>query len=320
VLLVQDITRDLADVCPYVDDVWHINHKKFKRNIFERFRWYRKVSSAGFDVAINAVYSNSFYSFDCLTGWTGAPRRIGFECFDSNFKRDSRSPYFTELVPSSATLQFEIDKNCEMLHWLGSPLPMNKTPELWFEEQDAFFSREFQSKSSHKPYIVLFPGAGVPYRSWNKDNYIAVAIEATKSHRLEWVLCGGANEFDLCNHIATGLKKQHIPAHNLAGSTNLRELCWIFKGAVLYLGSETMAVHMAACMKTPAVCLIGGGHYGRFYPYPDNLLTVAVTHRMPCWGCNWECIHDKPLCISSITVEEVVQCVIKVLRTIEIEL
>jgi ADP-heptose:LPS heptosyltransferase len=82
----------------------------------------------------------------------------------------------------------------------------------------------------------------------------------------------------------------------------------------MIIGSETSAMHIAAAVSTPSVCLLGGGHFGRFVPYPVNVEGVVpspVFHKMECYGCNWQCTQSheagQPVpCISAISVEKVV--------------
>ena len=59
----------------------------------------------------------------------------------------------------------------------------------------------------------------------------------------------------------------NIPAVNMADETDLTELVAIIKDAQFLLGNDTSAVHIATAVATPAFCLLGGGHYGRFMPY-----------------------------------------------------
>jgi ADP-heptose:LPS heptosyltransferase len=311
VLLVQDISYDLAETCPYVDEVWTINHLKFNRNFFERIRWYRKLSTAGFDVAINAVYS-SFDTFDCLSGWTSAPRRIGFTC-SSIIKRDINSLYFNELAPEREGTIFEMERNYDMLHFLGSPAQSPGKAELWIREADSALASKVKDKLKGKPNAIIFPGAGKDIRVWKSDKLIQTISEVSKLFPFHWIVCGGRAEKEYCAYITHCLEQLEIPVENYAGKTTLRELYCLFAGAALYIGNETMASHLAAATDTPAVCILGGAYYGRFYPYPNNPLTVAATCQMPCWGCNWDCIHKEAKCISAIKVEDVVTCVRKLL-------
>jgi ADP-heptose:LPS heptosyltransferase len=93
------------------------------------------------------------------------------------------------------------------------------------------------------------------------------------------------------------------PVVRLAGKTDLLQLAAIFKHSVLYIGSETGPLHLAVAVGTPTVCILGGGHFGRFYPYGDLRKHRAVFQKMDCYHCNWECIYEVPHCIRDITVE-----------------
>ncbi|MBW1746667.1 MAG: hypothetical protein JRG74_11105 [Deltaproteobacteria bacterium] len=107
----------------------------------------------------------------------------------------------------------------------------------------------------------------------------------------------------------------NIPAVNMADETDLTELVAIIKDAQFLLGNDTSAVHIATAVATPAFCLLGGGHYGRFMLYDIENKTkkphpVAIIHQMDCFSCNWRCryfVEDgKPCpCIEKISVEEV---------------
>ena len=134
------------------------------------------------------------------------------------------------------------------------------------------------------------------------------------------MLCGSREERSVCDQVirASGMK-----ATNLAGQTLLPELVEVIRGAAFLVSNETSAIHIAAATGTPSVCILGGGHYGRFLPYdPEDAgkqpLPVPVIHKMDCFGCNWKCTqpHKKgtPVpCISGITVEQVWKAVENIL-------
>ena len=77
-------------------------------------------------------------------------------------------------------------------------------------------------------------------------------------------------------------------------------------------------IHIAAAVKTPSVCILGGGHFGRFLPYPKNLLgqceQIVVYKKMDCYGCNWNCVYTKRRnevvpCVQQIDVDMVIKAV-----------
>ena len=75
-----------------------------------------------------------------------------------------------------------------------------------------------------------------------------------------------------------------------------------------------MKFRIAAAVGTFTICISGGGHFGRFVPYPElprqtNYLKV-VYYKMPCYGCNWKCIYpinegEPAPCIANISVDAV---------------
>jgi ADP-heptose:LPS heptosyltransferase len=81
------------------------------------------------------------------------------------------------------------------------------------------------------------------------------------------------------------------------------------------VGNETSATHIAVAVGTPSICLLGGGHFGRFVPYPDGVggtIPVPVHHAMDCFGCDWHCTQphrdgDPAPCIAAIAVDSVVR-------------
>ena len=82
----------------------------------------------------------------------------------------------------------------------------------------------------------------------------------------------------------------------------------------LNISNDSGGTHILAASGKPKVCILGGGHFGRFVPYLEctgqtNKLEV-VFHQMPCNGRNWECIYplkkNEPApCITNISVDAV---------------
>jgi ADP-heptose:LPS heptosyltransferase len=309
VLLVKDSGYEIAEKCPYVDEVWSLPERKFRRNFLERWRWCRKLSQARFDIAIKSAYSSSFTELDCLIGWTHAPRRIAHQCLDSIGRRDGAGPYFTELVPCDREWKFEIDRNFDLLRYLGYEGGINYKTEVWIQERDRSRIASLMSRLNGQPYAVLAPGSRDKGKRWKPDYFVEAGAELQKRFPLYWIICGTVAEQELCRYIAQRLSGLSISAENWAGTTTLGDLSLLIKAAAFLLSNDTSAAHIAAAVNTPTVCILGGGHYGRFYPYPDNPLTIAVTNKLPCYNCYWRCILDGEECVTKVKVEDVVKAV-----------
>jgi ADP-heptose:LPS heptosyltransferase len=125
-------------------------------------------------------------------------------------------------------------------------------------------------------------------------------------------LCGSRAEYQLCAGIGALTSRRVI---NLAGKSSLSELVEIIRMAELLVGNETSAIHISSAVGTPSICLLGGGHFGRFVPYEfddgqSGVAPVPAFHKMDCFGCNWQCTQryapgDAVPCIAGIEVEQV---------------
>lgn len=165
-------------------------------------------------------------------------------------------------------------------------------------------------------YWVLAPGASAAYRRWPAENFVAIGRNLAQQHP-QWrcLIVGTKSEKVLCDQIAAQIGESAL---NLAGKTSLLELIELIAQARLLLGNDSGAGHIAAAVGTPSVIVTGGGHWGRCFPYPPDAPIrkhpVAVGFPMPCYGCDWQCVHtsrkDKPYpCIEGITIEAVMQAV-----------
>jgi ADP-heptose:LPS heptosyltransferase len=100
----------------------------------------------------------------------------------------------------------------------------------------------------------------------------------------------------------------------------------LLAGSRFVLANDTGVTHLAAATGTPSVCILGGGHYGRFLPYAalhDRNIAPpqTVIHKMDCFGCDWRCIYkiatDAPFpCIANVSVDSVWQATRSIIEQI----
>lgn len=315
VMVVMDSSYNLVERCPWVDEVWALPRSSFRMNPVERWRWCKRLAVSRFEIAINAVYSSDYRHLDCLIGWTSAPRMIAHECLDKTQPRSHCFPYFTELVPTNEEWKFEIDRNFDLLRHLGYSGAVNHRTEIWINDTDRRDASGLQQSFGGSPYAILVPGSRDEKRIWDAENFVAAVLKIQERFPVEWVIDGGADERDRCAFIADRLRASTVNAHNTAGRWTIRELASVIEGAAVLLANETGPLHIAAAVGTPAVCVLSGGFYGRFYPYPANSLTLALTHKIPCYNCYMNCILDEEECLTKISVSDVADAVAGVLAS-----
>jgi ADP-heptose:LPS heptosyltransferase len=127
------------------------------------------------------------------------------------------------------------------------------------------------------------------------------------------VVAGGRADAEFTTPLVDALRPD---VHDLSAKTSLSDLAELLRNAAAIVTNETSTLHIGAAVGTPVVCILGGGHYGRFAPYDVELVDPAqplpsfAVHKMDCFGCNWRCHYSRennePVkCIREISVEDV---------------
>jgi len=308
ILIGNAIWSDLAKGLPFWDEVLPVNVKAFKA--LSRYRWniLRKVRNFGAKIAIQPTYSREFYHGDSLIRASNASKKVSSAGNMSNrnqLKSNLADRWHTELIPSSPEQLSELERNAEFFSGFIKKLYLPSYPEL--ELSCDCNIQELKRKS----FYILSLGANKKYREWPYKYYAKIAQKIHKKTGWLGLICGAENEFDLGEHIK---KLCDAPLQNYTGQTTLSELTCLLAKSQILISNETGTAHIANAVGTPTVCILGGGHFGRFVPYPElsgkiNNLKV-VYHKMPCYGCDWKCVYhikdeDPAPCISNISVDAV---------------
>ena len=308
ILIGNAIWSDLAKGLPFWDEVLPVNVKAFKA--LSRYRWniLRKVRNFGAKIAIQPTYSREFYHGDSLIRASNASKKVSSAGNMSNrdqLKSILADRWHTELIPSSPEQLSELERNAEFFSGFIKKLYLPSYPEL--ELSCDCNIQELKRKS----FYILSLGANKKYREWPYKYYAKIAQKIHKKTGWLGLICGAENEFYLGEHIK---KLCDAPLQNYTGQTTLSELTCLLAKSQILISNETGTAHIANAVGTPTVCILGGGHFGRFVPYPElsgkiNNLKV-VYYKMPCYGCDWKCVYhikdeDPAPCISNISVDAV---------------
>ena len=308
VLLGNSLWADLAEKLPYWDQVIPVNATKLKTISRYRRNLLLKVRKLKAEVSIQPTFSREFYHGDSLGRASGAIRNIGSVGDMSNrnwLKKWLASYWHTELISASQEPQTELERNAEFLSAIQPKNHLSSYPK--FNVNESWAISDFQ----HDHFYVLSPGADKNYRKWPASSYAEIVQLIYKKTGWTGLICGTEKEKDIGMQIQ---KICDVPLENYTGRTDLPELAWLLSKSKLLISNETGSAHTASAVCTETVCILGGGHFKRFAPYPDipgkTKYFHSVYNKMTCYGCNWECIYslkiDEPApCVSNISVDAV---------------
>lgn len=307
VLVANPVWSDLARQFSYWDEVWPLQLKAFTKNPFYRWVFLRRVYCAGFEIAIQPTLSRSFLKGDSLIRASMATHRIGSETDLINISPQERSlsnNWYTQLIPSSPHLLAELERNAKFMNGLGVTRSSARIATLARNPSTiSYFELPLN-------YFVIFPGASNYKRQWPVERFAEIASYIHQKTGWPMVICGTKEEEQLAKSL---MRLANVRTYNLAGKTTLTEFIEVVGGAQILIGNETSAIHISASVQTESVCILGGGHFGRFMPYPTNipgLKPMPVYYKMNCYGCDWKCSQPHAPdscwpCISAISVESV---------------
>ncbi len=308
VLLGNERWTSLAQDLPYFDRVWSLNILRFINNSVYRFKMLRKVRQTGFDIVIQPTFSRVFLTGDAIARISGAGEKIAFQGDYSNIKpwqKRISDKWHTRIITSDNKPLMELVRNAEFMRGLG-------LKNFYADVPDLMVQAPLPESLRDADYYVLFPGAGFDMKRWPTSSFARLAQKIYQATGWLGIICGGKGEEVLGKEL---MESTNVPIQDWTGCTSLKELAVIISRAHLLIGNDTGAVHIAAAVSTPAICILGGGHYGRFIPYQlegetAKPLPVPVTHEMDCFGCDWQCIYNVPPgeavpCIKHVSVEAV---------------
>jgi ADP-heptose:LPS heptosyltransferase len=304
VLYANSAWAALARHLRYWDEVVSVDMTQLRGDELYRFKLLCGVHLRGFDITIQPTYSREYVS-DLLVRASKARQRIAHLGDANNISLENKlitDTWYTRLVPQGIQPEVELNINAQLIRALGHANFKSRMPHL-----ASLTELPAKLKISEK-YCVLVPGASWGPKMWPIANFAELAVKITQELGLKIILCGTQAEQSICGQVA-GLSG--VSTINLAGQTTLVQMIEMIRHASLLVANDSASIHIAAATRTPSVCILGGGHFGRFLPYQpefkdaDHLEPLAVFHDMDCYGCRWKCQY-------SLTAGESVPCIVGV--------
>lgn len=159
------------------------------------------------------------------------------------------------------------------------------------------------------PILAVSVGTKMQSKDWGEANWTTLLQQLEMrlpQHRL--ALLGSAEEADLSHRASAAWAARRA---NFCGRLNPRESVALLRRAQLFVGHDSGPMHLAAAAGTKCVAIFSARNIPRvWFPYGEG--HAVLYHETQCAGCELEtCITERKKCILSITVEEVLDAVLK---------
>ncbi len=160
-----------------------------------------------------------------------------------------------------------------------------------------------------KPTLGI--NAGATYgnaKRWYPEKFAQVA--SAFNDKFDIIIFGGPNEVEMAKEIEDNLIARNITNYtNLAGKTNIKELCENIGGCSLFITNDSGPMHVAASYQVPTVAIFGPTKHSETSQWMNEKSKI-VRHEMDCSPCmKRECPLGHHECMTSITAEEVIDSI-----------
>ena len=151
-------------------------------------------------------------------------------------------------------------------------------------------------------YIHLHPASRWSFKSWPAAHNAELIDRLCTAHRVVVTAAPETGEISLIEKILSQTKSKPV---NLAGKLSIKELGALTGRARLFVGVDSMPMHLAAAMGTPCVALFGPSGEHEWRPWRVAHRVVATGH--PCRPCgNDGCGGGKVSeCLTTLDVDPV---------------
>jgi len=180
-----------------------------------------------------------------------------------------------------------------------------------FDEEVSALKLYIPQKEFSKPTLGI--NAGATYGSakrWYPERFAEVA--AAFSDKYEIIIFGGPNEVEMSQEIEDNLLRLGVNNYtNLAGKTNIQELCSHIGGCSLFITNDSGPMHVAAAYQVPTVAIFGPTKDKETSQWMNEKSSI-VRFEIECAPCmKRECPLKHHECMKNITASTVIEAVKK---------
>lgn len=311
--LVEAIYTDLYAADPDLEAMPLERRQSDKRSsLLSRLDIIREIRSRKFAAVVNLHGGPTSAQ---LTFASSARYRIGAAHFRHGYAYTHRVPPEEEILKRDRASLHTVESQFAWFRWLGLP-DSEPGPTQLFVEPAMRLSAQAAMRAAGldpaAPYAVLAPTNEFYTKRWMPDRYAAVADQLI-SQGWQVVMTGAPTEDQRAQlHSVSEASRHHLPA---LSSLRIGELTALIADSGLFIGNDSGPAHIAAAVQTPLVVLFGPASAVRWRPWHSAPAEIVQNYFLcnPCAMYRCEAF-DEPECIRSISVDQVMKAVEKVLK------
>ena len=229
-----------------------------------------------FDLALELSWGDR----GAFVAWgSGATVRVGYR--PKHKKLVDRRRLFTHLVTTKGSSKHTVEFHLDALRVLGVEPGYQSLSLHWpgaAQERVRLLLSE-AGLGHDTPYAVVHPSSRWMFKAWRPEGNAEVIDYLRERAGLVVVLTAAPEKKEM-DFVKSVMSNVHTEVINLAGRLALMELAALIAGARVFFGVDSLPMHMAAAVGTPAVALFGPSGEHMWSPWGEGHHVVSK---------NWEC-------------------------------
>ena len=305
-MMVRPACHDVVDGNPSLNEVILYDKEGAQHSVAATIRFARKLRRFDFDTALVLHPSNRSHWIPWLAQ---IPVRVGYDRKNS-WLLTHRLPHLKQEGE-----KHEAVYTLEMLEVFGVSPTLPK-PVVPIHDRAKHRIEELLVESSIQPgdqLVAIHPSASCVSKRWMPDRFAQVADRLMTEQGLNICLVAGESDVVFAHQVAQGMRGTPV---NFAGRLSVAELAALLKRCRLLISNDSGPVHVAAAVGTPVVDLFGRNQRGlsplRWGPLGDG--HVILHKEVGCVTCLAHNCDIEFLCLTSLSVEEVYQAAVTILK------
>ncbi len=303
-------SASLLEGDPDIDEVFVVKRKEWTRGVLKSANLaslgsaFSALRKKKFDIAID--FQGNLRS-GVVTFGSGARVRVGFT---AGRVKEHSHVFYTKHVFLPKTVMHRVRKNLLLLGALGIE-PEVLPAELQVHAGDGRVTERFLKEKQIEDLQVITVHPGVSkfgaFKQWAPERFAQVAGKLAGAKGRAVVITWGPGERALAEEVVELTEGAALLGPEPHG---LRELAYLLKQSVLFVGCDTGPLHIAAAVGTPVVAIFGPKDPGIYGPAGEG--HVVVRKQVECSPCERRACPDRR-CMRLITADEVYNACLSVL-------
>lgn len=254
-VLLYEETRDMLAAHPSINTIYGID-RKWKQlgprgHLLKEWQLLKTLRAQRYHLVINLADQ---WRSAIITRFTGAPVRIGFAF---NKRRNAFWRYCHTQLASVAGHQtmHTVEQNLSVLAPLG--IPAVQDVSMCYSDADwQAVEAKLVACGVNAPFIVVQPTSRWFFKCWDEGK-MAQTITALQEAGHTLVVTSGPDKKERAMVETILASASDTRVISLAGQLTLRQLGALIDHASLFIGVDSVPMHMAAALQTPCIALFG---------------------------------------------------------------